>query len=67
MVKKYATLKVEQETYKRFKRVKNLLEFQDNDEYPISMFIDILLDEIGKKLVPYIDKTEKPKPQGHVS
>jgi len=61
MVKTYETLKVETPTYTRFKGVKHLLEFQNAEEYSISEFINILLDSIGKKLVNYIDKFEKPK------
>lgn len=61
MVKTYETLKVETATYVRFKGVKHLLEFQNAEEYSISEFVNILLDSMGKGLVNYIGKLEKPK------
>jgi len=50
MVKIYKDLKIEEETYKRFKRAKKLLEFQNDRDYSVTEFEEILIDEIGKKL-----------------
>lgn len=67
MAKKYETLKLEAGTYRRFKGAKHLYEFQNGKDYTMSQFVDILVDNIGKSLVPYINKLEKAKPQAHVS
>lgn len=67
MVKTYETIKLEAGTYRRFKGAKHLYEFQNGNDYTMSQFVDILVDAIGKKLVPYINKLETPKSQSHAS
>ena len=44
MAKTYQTLKIEEGTYKRFKQIKRLMEFQKEEECSISEFINYLLD-----------------------
>ena len=44
MAKTYQTLKIEDKTYKKFKQIKSLLQFQKNKEYSMSEFLDYLLD-----------------------
>lgn len=59
MAKKYKDIKFEEETYKRFKQAKKLLEFQNNTDYSMSEFQNILIDNIGKNLPNFINKMEK--------
>jgi len=44
MAEKYETLKIKEKTYRRFKQIKRLHEFQDNKEYSMSDFLNYLLD-----------------------
>jgi len=59
MAKIYVDLKLEKATYARFKRVKHLMEFQNDSDYSMSEFVDILLDTIGKNVVADINRLEK--------
>jgi hypothetical protein len=59
MVKTYETVKLEAQTYRRFRRAKHLLEFQNDREYSVSEFVDALIDTIGKNLVSDFNKMEK--------
>jgi len=59
MAKTYVDLKVETETARRFKQAKHLMEFQNAEEYTVSRFVEILVDNIGKNLVSDINKIEK--------
>jgi len=59
MAKRYKDIKLEEQTYKRFKQAKKLLEFQNNTDYSMSDFMDILIDNIGKNLPNFLNKMEK--------
>jgi len=50
MAKEYEDIKLEKPTFRRFKRVKSLLEFQNDRSYTVSQFTDELLDFFGKKV-----------------
>jgi len=43
MAKSFRTIRVYDEVYRRFKQTKNLLEFQNKEEYSISQFLNFLL------------------------
>ena len=44
MAKTYQTLKIEENTYKRFKQIKNLYQGTKGEDYSMSKFLDHLLD-----------------------
>jgi len=58
MAKKYFDIKIEEETYKRFRRIKKLMEFNNDCDYSISVFVDILLDNIGSELPFQLDRID---------
>lgn len=55
---KYKNIKVFIETFKKFKRIKNLYELQDGQEYTISQILDKLVNEREERQfkLPITDK-----------
>jgi hypothetical protein len=50
MAKEYEDLKIEKPASQRFKRTKHLYEFQNDHDYTMSEFLDVLVDFFGKKV-----------------
>ena len=59
MVKKYFDLKLEENTYNRFKHIKKGIEFQNHCDYSISQFVEFLLDGITKNIGYELKRIEK--------
>lgn len=55
---KYKNMKLLTETFKKFKRIKNLYELQDGQEYTISQVLDRLVNEREERQfkLPITDK-----------